>query len=33
MAHDLVTLKTCTPEEKIIGQAPDISEYKHFPWF
>jgi hypothetical protein len=31
-AHDLPFLATRTPEERILGQTPDISEYAHFEW-
>jgi hypothetical protein len=32
-AHDLPSLRSRTPEERIIGHTPDISEYAHFSWF
>lgn len=31
-AHDLPFLATRTPEERMSGQTPDISEYAHFEW-
>jgi hypothetical protein len=31
-ANDLITLKIHTPEERIIGHTPDISENAHLPW-
>jgi len=31
-AHDLPFLETRTPEERITGRTPDISEYIHFDW-
>jgi hypothetical protein len=31
-AHDLFILGARTPEERITGRTPDISEYAHFDW-
>jgi len=32
-AHDSLLLGTRTPEERITGRTPDISEFAHFSWF
>jgi len=32
-AHDTLLLNSRTPEERVTGRTPDISEYAHYAWF
>jgi len=32
-AHDSLVLKNRTPEERVSGRTPDISEFAHYGWF
>jgi hypothetical protein len=32
-AHNSIVLRSQTPEERVSGQTPDISEYAHYAWY